>query len=133
MDVARLTVIAHAIASVSESVDDAAGLLAIGDAESRWCERVHAGRARGGDGVGLWQLERGSHRAPPFAGLCVADTVHAAGEALWIWRHSYQCGGALSSRFESYAGLRCDVAWRGAARRVAFYTWATWRLTGEIS
>jgi hypothetical protein len=130
-DPERMAAIAQAIALVSETRDDAAGLLAIGTAESAWCESVHSGQRRGWSGVGLWQLEPGSHRHPPFAGLSLADTTHAAGEALWLWRHSYTCGGALVDRFKVYGGRPCAVAWLGGGARARLYRWISWRLEAE--
>jgi hypothetical protein len=122
-DPARLETIATAIAAVSNTRDDAAGLLTIGTFESHWCERVHSGRVRGWSGQGLWQLEPGSHRHPPFAGLSAEATTHAAGEALWLWRHSYSYGASLEARFRCYGGQR--EGWRGAGPRAAFY-WKAW-------
>lgn len=118
-DPERMVVIAESIAAVSTTRDDAAGLLAIGTAESAWCESVHAGRKRGGLGVGLWQLEPGSNRRPPFAGVSLDATTHAAGEALWLWRHT--------TRFGAYAGLGCR-SWSGARRRAGLYVWFLGRL-----
>lgn len=130
-DVDRLSVIASAIVSVSASVDDAAGLIAIGTAESAWCEAVHSGRRRGWSGEGLWQLEPGSHRHPPFAGLSLEATTHAASEALWLWRHSYSCGPELVSRFKVYGGRPCAVAWLGGGQRARLYRWISWRLAAQ--
>lgn len=116
---------------MSESRDDAAGLLAIATAESALCEAVHSGRKHGWSGVGLWQLEPGSHRAPPFAGVSLADTTHAAREALWLWlwRHSWQCGPELVSRFKAYGGRPCPVAWLGGGARARLYHWIFWELS----
>jgi hypothetical protein len=74
---------------------EAAALASIGDHEGRWCWAVATGRIKGGPGEGPWQLEPGSHRKRPFSGSDVASLSHAAGEALWLWRHSWQCGPAL--------------------------------------
>lgn len=120
-DTARLELIAAAIAQVSATPDDAAGLLTIGTHESAWCESVHSGRRRGGHGVGLWQIEPGSRRAPPFAGLTLEETTHAAGEALWLWRHSYGCGRTLEARYRAYAGLPCGSSWAGARSRARMH------------
>ncbi len=130
-DVPRLALIADAIAAVSDTRSDAAALLAIGTAESAWCESVHSGRKRGGLGEGLWQLEPGSHRAPPFAGLSLADTTHAAGEALWLWQHTARCIDT-QARFGAYAGLGCH-RWAGARQRANLYVWALWRLSARAN
>lgn len=127
-DAPRLEIIATAIATVSDTPADAAALLTIGQHESAWCESVHAGRVRGGNGRGLWQIEPGSRRVPPFAGVSIEATTHAAGEALWLWRHSYTCGPDLVSRFRVYAGLGCDSPWQGAVARAKVMRWITWRL-----
>lgn len=124
----RLALVGQAIASVSTTIDDAAGLITIGTFESAWCASVHAGRQRGGSGLGLWQIEPGSNRLPPFAGLSLAATTHAAGEALWLWHHSRQCGTWPAARFRAYAGAPCGATWTGAARRAAFYGWASQKL-----
>lgn len=128
-DPERMAIIAAAISSVSNTRDDAAGLLAIGTAESAWCESVHSGLRHGWSGVGLWQLEPGSHRRPPFAGLSIEDTTHAAGEALWMWRHSYTCGPSLVDRFKVYGGRPCAVAWLGGGARARLYRWIYWSLS----
>lgn len=127
-DPRRLEVIATAIADVSRDGADAAALLTIGQSESAWCRTVHAGSRRGGAGLGLWQIEPGSHRVPPFAGLSIADTTHAAEQALWLWRHSFSCGSDTASRFRVYAGAGCDSPWQGAAARSRLFRWITWRL-----
>lgn len=131
-DPARLELIANAIAAVSSTVDDAAGLIAIGTFESSWCKSVHSGAKRGGHGIGLWQLEPGSRRLPPFAGLSLEDTTHAAGEALWLWRRSYACGSTPVARFSSYAGLPCQLAWLGAGKRARLFRFASWKLTAAL-
>lgn len=127
-DTARLELIARAIADTASTIDDAAGLLTIGWHESNWCESVHSGRRRGGHGIGLWQIEPGSRRMPPFAGLSAADTQHAAGEALWLWRHSYSCGHSLEQRYAAYAGLPCGTRWAGARSRARMHAWVLRRL-----
>lgn len=127
-DPERLVTIGQAVAAVSDTRDDAAGLVTIAVHESALCRSVHSGARRGGPGVGLWQLEPGSHRQPPFAGLSLADTTHAAGEALWLWHHSHQCGHGLRARFAAYAGLPCGSKWAGAASRARFYGYVRWAL-----
>lgn len=127
-DLPRLEIIATAIAEVSDTPSDAAALLTIGQAESAWCRDVHAGTRRGGAGQGLWQVEPGSRRVPPFAGTSMADTAHAAGEALWLWHHSFTCGPDLVSRYRVYAGLGCDSPWQGAVSRARMYRWISWRV-----
>lgn len=105
-------------------------MLTIAVFESGLCFRVHSGARRGGQGRGLWQLEPGSNRVPPFTGLSLEDTSHAAGEALWLWRHA-RCGRrpGLAARFAAYAGLGCGRTWAGAAPRARFMTWAVSELT----
>jgi len=119
--VARLTMVGESIAVVSDAPDDAAGLLSIWYYEGAGCEDVHAGTVKGGDGLGPWQIEPGSHRVPPFAGLSREATTHAAGEALWLWRHTRRCG-SLERRFGAYAGLGCR-SWSGAAKRANLFAW----------
>jgi hypothetical protein len=126
-DINRLEVISNAISCVSNDVNDVAALLTIGTFESSWCKSVGEGKRRGGKGIGYWQIEPGSNRTKPFAGLSLEDTTHAAGEALWIWHHSYQCGSAMNSRFTAYAGLKC-IKWSGAEKRTKFYNWVSWQL-----
>lgn len=57
--------------------------------------------------------------------------THAAGQALWLWRHSYGCGASLTGRVESYAGLGC-VAWLGAGKRARMYRWTSWRIANFV-
>lgn len=127
-DTARLELIARAIAEASSTVDDAAGLLTIGYHESSYCEAVHSGKRKGGHGVGLWQIEPGSRRVPPFAGLSYEETRHAAVQALWLWRRSRQCGNEPARRFASYAGILCDSNWPGSAPRVRLFLWVKRRI-----
>jgi hypothetical protein len=122
----HLVDVAVAIATVAETKDDAIGLITIGDAESKFCKRVHSGEVRGGPGEGIWQLEPGSHRKPPYSGLSADATIHAAGEALWLWRHSYSCGSSLTARFRVYGGVPCEAAWAGAKKRADLYVWISW-------
>jgi hypothetical protein len=131
-DVERMAIIASAIAAVSRNVEDAAGLLTIGTFESAWCRDVHSGARRGGAGEGLWQIEPGSRRQKPYSGVDLKSTCHAAGQALWLWRHSWQCGPASESRFKAYAGVACGKPWAGAARRGKLFRWLVWRLRSAV-
>lgn len=126
---ARVTMIAESIAEVSDTVDDAAGLVAIAVNESSLCADVHAGKRKGGPGEGLWQIEPGSNRTGPFSGLDREATTHAAGQALWLWRHTRACR-TLAARFGSYAGLGCR-SWPGARARVGLYGFVTLRLSAR--
>ena len=127
-DTARLEVIATAIAAVADNTPEAAALLTIGQAESAWCETIHAGNASG-LGRGLWQIEPGSRRVPPFVGVSIEATTHAAGEALWLWRHSFSCGPDLVSRFRVFSGIAdCNNPWQGAVARARTFRWISWRL-----
>lgn len=122
----RVTMIAESIAEVSDTPDDAAGLVAIAVNESSLCEDVHAGARKGGPGEGLWQIEPGSRRERPFSGLDAASTRHAASEALWLWRHTRGCR-TLAARFGAYAGLGCR-SWPGAQSRVGVYGFVMMRM-----
>lgn len=118
----QLAYISRAIAAEAETVEEAAYLVTIAWHESRLCLDVHAGLSRG-HGRGLWQLERGSRREPPFEGLSEADTRHAAHEALWMVRHSWHCGGAPAARFTAYAGRACGSVWPTLVSRVRTWYW----------
>lgn len=125
-DAERLPMIGRAIASVSNDRREAAILLTIAYHESRFCERVHSGEIVGApNGHGLFQLEPGSHRTPPFAGLSYEATEHAAGEAIALWR-LFKCP-SLYHHFGGYAGLGCK-SWSGAWPRVATYHRITTRI-----
>src|SRR4051812_39014835 len=102
--VEHLTLQAEAIAAVSASPDEAAALVAIAKHEGNFCWSVATGRIKGGPGEGPWQLEPGSHRKRPYSGSDLPSLSHAAGEALWLWRHSWQCGPSPAARFRAYAG-----------------------------
>lgn len=114
--------ISRAIAAKAETVDEAAYLVTIAYHESRICLNTHAGLARG-RGRGLWQIECASRRLPPFEGLSYEATEHAAGEALWMIRHSWQCGNQPKDRFTAYAGRACGVSWPTMAARVRTWYW----------
>lgn len=118
----RLAVVAESISEVSDTPAEAAALVTIAYHESVFCESVHAGKRKGGPGEGLWQIEPGSHRPRPYSGTSKAETKHAAGEALWLWRHTAGCA-TISKRFGAYAGLGCRT-WPGATKRERFYWWA---------
>jgi len=126
-DISRLEVISKAIGNNCNTLNDAAALITIGTFESAWCADVGSGKKKGGNGLGYWQIEPASNRVKPFVGITLEDITHAAGEALWIWHHSFQCGSSISSRFTAYAGLKC-IKWSGANKRVKFYNWAYWQL-----
>lgn len=128
-DLNQLGLISDAISTVSNNKENVAALITIGTFESSWCFSVGSGRRKGGSGIGYWQIEPGSNRIKPFAGITIEDTTHAAGEALWLWRHSHQCGNSINSRFIAYAGVKkCSNKWSGAAKRTKFYNWALWEL-----
>jgi hypothetical protein len=124
----RLAVIAEAIDGATGLQHERAALVTIGMHESSFCWSVASGRVRGGSGTGPWQIEPGSRRKPPFAGTDAASLGHAASQALWLWRHSWQCGRGAADRFRAYAGLSCGSKWAGAAQRARFYGWAVGRL-----
>lgn len=118
---AQLETVAMAIEAATPRVDERAALVTIAWFESRLCRAVHAGSKRGGSGLGLWQIEPGSNRHAPFAGLDEDATEHAAGEALWVWRHAGPCAVSLPARFRWYAGLGCrPSSWTGDGPRAAF-------------
>jgi hypothetical protein len=124
----RLQDVATAI-DVAASGDDglAALLVTVGYHESRFCRSAHAGGRRG-RGEGIWQIEAGSRRQRPFSGLGLAATTHAAGEAAWLLRHSWQCGSGPAARLTAYAGRTCGEDWPTLRERVATYWWALTRL-----
>ncbi len=117
--------IAQAIAVEARDSDEAAAMVAIGYSESRFAISVHTG-ARRGPASGLWQLE-GRGR---FVGLGLDDTMRSARAALWMWRHSWQCGPAFEQRITAYAGLPCSTRWGGLrirAERYAIARQSIWR------
>lgn len=117
----QLQTIAAAIELATPRADERAALVTLAWFESRLCRAVHAGSVRGGHGEGLWQLEPGSRRQRPFAGLGEAETEHAAGQALWLWQRSRCRGQGLPARFRVYAGLGCEPSrWKGAEPRARF-------------
>lgn len=121
---AQLHMVAGAIEEATADPSERAALITIAWFESRLCLRVHAGELRGGLGEGLWQLEPGSRRRPPFAGLGSSETAHAAGEALALWRLGRCAGRPLAARFRAYAGLGCGPRdWAGAEPRARFMRW----------
>lgn len=124
LDVPRLADIGRAIAAVSADRYDAGALITIAYYEASFCKDVQDGTRRGWpSGQGLWQLEAGSNRVPPFYGLSYEATEHAAGQALWLWRSSVACGDARK-RFGLYAGLGCRSL-SGATPRANMYWWLT--------
>ncbi len=124
----QLATIAGAMVEHTSDPTELAYLTSIAYHESRFCLAVHAGRTRG-PGRGLFQLEPGSRRRPPFTGLSADATAHAAGEALWMVRHSHQCGESPEGRFTAYAGRACGTAWPTLRSRVALWYTVRARLT----
>lgn len=132
-DVEQLTKISQAIGVNADSISEATALITIGTFESAWCKRVGAGIKKGGHGAGYWQIEPGSNRIKPFAGLSLEELTHAAGQALWLWRHSHQCGSSIKSRFIAYAGIQdCKTTWAGATKRNSFYYWVYVQMNNEF-
>jgi hypothetical protein len=132
-DINQLDLISQAIAINVDTISEATALITIGTFESAWCKKVGSGKRKGGSGAGYWQIEPGSHRIKPFAGLSLEELTHAAGEALWLWRHSHQCGSSIKARFTGYAGVKCNVQWSGAIKRTNFYYWAYAELNKEYN
>lgn len=126
--VEHVALIAEAVDSVTDDHRERAALVTIAKFESGLCWSVASGRVHGGDGEGPWQIEPGSHRPGPYSGTTQQALTHAAGEALWLWRHSWQCGPSAESRFRAYAGLPCSSPWLGAGARTGFFFFATNRL-----
>lgn len=126
--VEHVALIAEAVDSVTEDQRERAALVTIAKFESGLCWSVASGRVHGGDGEGPWQIEPGSRRQKPYSGTDLKSLSHAAGEALWLWRHSWQCGPALESRFRAYAGLPCSSTWSGAHARTGFLFFVSNRL-----
>lgn len=124
----QLEVIAAALLARTQDPSELAYLTSIAYHESRLCIAVHAGRVRG-RGRGLFQIEPGSRRVPPFTGLSFEATEHAAGEALWMVRHSHQCGSTPADRFTAYAGRECEKYWPSLRSRVALWYSVRARLT----
>lgn len=137
---ARLEVVAVSVALTTDDgkareisradKDLAAQLVTVAVFESALCERVHRGRTRG-RGRGLWQLEQGSHAAPPFEGVSFEETAHAAQEAAKMLRRSIQCGRGVRDVFASYAGLRCGRNFKTLTERVILY-WKVRRRIDEL-
>ena len=134
---ARLEVVAVALSTASEArtheknLDLAAKLLTVAFFEGYFCERVHRGMTAG-RGRGLFQLERGSRLTPPFEGVGLEETTHAALEAVRLLKRSQQCGSGAREVFASYAGLPCGRGFRTLPERVDFY-WRVRRLIDELA
>lgn len=120
---AHVAIQAEAMVAVAESSDDIAGLITIAEHEGRLCWSVATGAVHGGNGWGPWQIEAGSRRPGPYFGSDLPSLTHAAGEALWLWRHSYHCGHSLEARYRAYAGLQCQSMWAGANSRARMHRW----------
>lgn len=115
-------------ASAPDDLEAQAALITIAWHESRLCRDVMRGARRGGSAVGPFQIEPASHRQPPFAGLDVEPLAHAAGEAAWLWRHSWRCGPSWAARMTAYAGAPCGSWRQEASRRARFMGWVLWEL-----
>jgi hypothetical protein len=125
---ARLAPIAQAIAEVCSDAHCAAALIALGQVESRFAERVQAGRCRrhecdSGRSRGVWQLNiRAVNRETwRVLGRYGDDSLRiGAREALRIWRYGLKrCGGKLSCARARYRGtIVVSGADRAFARRV---------------
>jgi len=125
---ARLAPIAQAIAEVCSDAHCAAALIALGQVESRFAERVQAGRCRqhecdSGRSRGVWQINVRSVSRPTWRVLGRYDVEAlrvGASEALRIWRAGLKrCGGKLACARARYRGTSVvSGADRAFARRV---------------
>lgn len=130
---AQLHTIAQAVASVSRTREEAAYLIAIGDAETKFSFRVHFGlcrafecdRGRAQSPWQLWKNNRTTEEWHGFVGLSLDATKAAAGAALQHIRFAERaCRYApepLVGTFRAYAGLGCDVPLKGERDRVATF------------
>ena len=112
--------VAVAVSEVAESVDDVAALVAIGRSESAFAMSVQANSR--GPALSDWQLEGHAGLPGPFWGLGIDRLENAAGAALYVWKHSWQCGERLEDRFRAYGRGSCSPM-PGLAVRVQRY-WA---------
>jgi hypothetical protein len=123
--------VADSIAAESDSAEDAAALIAIGENESAFSIRVQLGPT-GSGALSDWQLEHAERRYPgPFIGLEPEPIRNAAHAALGIWRHSWQCGPRLADRFTAYAAAKCGSHWPTLGTRVGSYRFARGILARE--
>jgi hypothetical protein len=121
--VEHVALLAEAIDQATEKPAERAALATIAYYESGLCWAVATGKVRGGQGP--WQIEPGSHRPGPYVGSSLPELTHAARQALWLWRHSWQCGPSPRARFRAYAGLECSSSWTGARVRERLYFFAS--------
>lgn len=125
---ARLEPVAQAIADVCDNARCAAALIALGQVESRFAERVQAGRCRqhecdSGRSRGVWQLNvRAVNRETWRAlGRYDDDSLRVgAREAFRVWSAGLKrCGGKLACARARYRGTSVvSGADRAFARRV---------------
>lgn len=125
--VEHVSLLAEAIDSATSKQDERAALITIARFESGFCWAVASGRVKGGPGEGPWQLEPGSRRPRPYSGTTLPELKHAADQALWLWRHSFQCGPSLEARFRAYGGAPCESSWSGARARAGYFFFVSFK------
>jgi hypothetical protein len=130
---AQLYTVAQAVAAVSRDLDEAALLIAIGDAETKFSFRVHLGlcrasecdRGRAQSSWQLWQNSRTTEEWHGFVGLSLESTKAAAGAAIRHVRFARRvCRGEpdpVVATFRAYAGLGCRVPLKDERTRLATF------------
>jgi hypothetical protein len=122
--------VAVAVSEEADDVDEVAALVAIGRSESAFAMSVQANSR--GPALSDWQLEGHSGLPGPFWGLGLDRVQNAVHAALYVWRHSWQCGPRLEDRFRAYGRGVC-APMPGIAVRVQRFWAARAVMTKELA
>jgi hypothetical protein len=128
---AQLEAIANAVAAVAQTPDEAAFLLAWGNAESNYSLRIHRGECNSwecdaGRARGPWQAHRNGMPEERWEKMIGVDNVEVqAQHALFLTRWAlHACPhDRIRGAFRVLAGRACTSPIRGEAGRVSSYRW----------
>ena len=129
---AQLTAVAHSVAARARDADEAAFVLAWGDAETHYSLRVHAGLCRRwecdkGKARGPWQPHRNGMASERWARMqgvenTDAQVQHALKMARWALTECHAQGDArILGAFRLLGAKGCNEPLKGEADRLATY------------
>ena len=129
---AQLEAVAHAIASVARSADEAAFLLAWGKAETNFSLRIHRGECRhwecdGGKARGPWQAHKNGMSDERWSKMTGVENVQTQAEQAVQharWALSACPRDRIRGAFRVLAGRGCSAPIKGERSRVAEFEWA---------
>ena len=137
----QLAAVANTVASVSQTVDEAAFLLAWGKAETHFSLRIHRGECHhwecdGGKARGPWQAHRNAMADERWTKMIGVENIETQAEqaiqdARWALRACPH--DRIRGAFRVLAGRGCSSSIKGEGERVAEFEWIRRRLTAKLT